>query len=99
MPGLRNLLKYNYFRAAPPQRDWLIEPGFRFADADYGLHSGPTFRQQFRDCNDSAQMFLWLCGQADRFHVVGGQSWPVPAHRLDMPYGLPTGLDAPDGSA
>jgi hypothetical protein len=26
--GLRNLLKYNYWRTSPPQRSWLEEPGF-----------------------------------------------------------------------
>ncbi len=89
-PGLRNLLKYNYFRHSAPERDWIREPGFDFATADYSLHGTPTFRQQFRDCNDTAQLFLWLCGESERFHVVGGQSWPIPAQRLDMPYGAPS---------
>jgi len=90
--GLRNLLKYNYFRTTAPQRDWIREPNFDFATADYALHGAPTFRQQFRDCNDSARLFLWLCGQSEQYHVVGGQSWPVPANRLDVPFGTPEGL-------
>ncbi len=91
--SLRNLLKYNYFRTTPPQRDWVIEPDFDFATADYELHGAPTFRQQFQDCNDAARMFLWMCGKSDRFNVVGGQSWPIPAQRLDKPFGVPEGLD------
>lgn len=90
--GLRNLLKYNYFRTVTPERDWVRETDFDFATADYALHGAPTFRQQFRDCSDSAQLFLWLCGQSDQFHVLGGQSWPIPAHRLDVPFGTPAGL-------
>jgi hypothetical protein len=93
VPGLRNLLKYNYFRTTPPVRDWVIEPGFDFATADYALHGAPTFRQQFQDCYDSARMFLWLCGKGDLYHVLGGQSWPVPANRLDKPFGVPEGLE------
>lgn len=91
-PSQRNLLKYNYFRTSPPQRDWVIEPDFDFATADYELHGAPTFRQQFRDCYDNAHMFLWLCGKEDSFDIVGGQSWPIPARRLDLPYGVPNGL-------
>jgi hypothetical protein len=92
VPSLRNLLKYNYFRITPPQRDWIIDPDFDFATADYELHNAPTFRQQFQDCNDSARMFLWLCGKAHLYNILGGQSWPIPAHRLDKPFGVPEGL-------
>lgn len=88
VPGLRNLLKYNYWRTVPPQRDWIAEPDFDFATADYTLH-GPTFRQQFRDCEDAARMFFWLCGRADECRMMGGQGWPIPANRLDRPYGYP----------
>jgi hypothetical protein len=87
--GIRNMLKYNYWRTAPPQRDWIVEPDFDFATADYALKGTPTFRQQFRDCYDAAQMFLWLCGRSDEFNIVGGQSWPVPGKRLDKPFGSP----------
>jgi len=92
VPGLRNLLKYNYFRTVAPQRDWVREDDFDFATADYALHGTPTFRQQFRDCSDSARLFLWLCGLSDQFHVLGGQSWPIPANRLGIPFGTPEGL-------
>jgi hypothetical protein len=86
--GLRNLLKYNYWRAAPPQRDWLDDPEFDPVTANYALH-GPTFRQQFRDCCDAAEMFFWLCGKSDEFRLMGGQGWPMPANHLDRPYGFP----------
>jgi hypothetical protein len=87
--GVRNLLKYNYWRTEPPQRDWIIEPDFDIATADYTLH-GPTFRQQFRDCNDAAEMFFWLCGKSKDFRLMGGQGWPVPANFMDRPYGAPS---------
>lgn len=33
--GTRNLLKYNYWRTVAPQRDWVIDPDFDPATADY----------------------------------------------------------------
>lgn len=89
--GLRNLLKYNYWRTVPPERDWVINPDFDVATADYRL-GGPTFRQQFQDCCDAAEMFFWLCGKADVFRLMGGTGWPMPANHdeaLDRPYGFP----------
>ena len=35
--GIRNLLKYFYWRTTPPQRDWVTEPDFDFATAEYAL--------------------------------------------------------------
>lgn len=89
--GLRNLLKYNYWRTAPPQRDWIHEPEFDIATANYKLE-GQTFREQFRDCNDAAEMFLWLRGQSDAFQSIGGQGWPLNrfvGKYMDSPYGVP----------
>ena len=96
--GLRNNLKYNYWRTAPPRRDWIIEPDFDMATADYRIGDfmsleRPTYRQQFKDCFDSAEMFLWLCGKSDAFRLMGGQAWPMPsANRVGRPYGVPAGL-------
>jgi hypothetical protein len=87
-PGLRNLLKYNYWRTAPPTRDWIIEPGFDPRTADYTL-PGPAFREQFQDCYDAAQMYFWLCGQGERLPFMGGQGWPLPANFTGGPYGFP----------
>ena len=89
--GLRNLLKYNYWRTALPQRDWIHEPEFDIATANYKLE-GQTFREQFRDCNDAAEMFLWLRGQSDAFQSIGGQGWPLNrfvGKYMDSPYGVP----------
>ena len=49
----------------------------------------PTFREQFRDCEDAARMFLWLCGQGDAVRTYGGQGWPIPANFDPSPYGVP----------
>lgn len=89
--GLRNLLKYFYWRTEPPQRDWVVEEDFDFATVEYS----PSFNasgEQFRMDVKVAEMFLWLCGKHDRFQNLGGQSWPLPGHRNDLPYGLPKGL-------
>ena len=95
---LRNLLKYCYWRTTPPQRDWLVDPEFDPARADYTLHS-PTFRQQFRDCFDAAEMFYWLSGKSDEFRLIGGQGWPIPANFMDQPYGFPPGVVKGQGKA
>ncbi|MCZ6677018.1 MAG: phytanoyl-CoA dioxygenase family protein [Candidatus Poribacteria bacterium] len=87
--GLRNMLKYSYWRTVPPQRDWVIDPDFDLATAEYGL-AGPTFRQQFRDRYDAAEMYFWLCGRMSEFRLIGGQGWPHHADNfLDKPYGMP----------
>lgn len=86
--GLRNMLKYNYWRTEQPQRDWIVEPDFDPGTADYTLGK-PTFRQQFRDCVDAAEMFYWLCGKHDEFRFMGGQGWPLPGHWVDRAYGYP----------
>ena len=96
--GVRNLLKYNYWRTDPPRRDWAIETDFDVATADFsagGFKSleQPTFRQQFQDCRDAAGMYAWLCGKYDGFHLMGGQGWPTPPHSwLGAPYGVPAAL-------
>jgi len=76
--GVRNNLKYNYWRTVPPARDWIIEPDFDVAAADYSFGGFlstevPTFQQQFRDLFDSAEMLLWLRGESDKFRLKGGQ--------------------------
>ena len=86
--GLRNLLKYNYWRTGAPARDWIAEPGFNPKTADYRLE-GPSLREQFQDCVDAAQMYFWLCGRSADFHLMGGQGWPVPANFQDGAYGFP----------
>ena len=90
--GTRNLLKYVYWRTTPPQRDWVVEPDFDFATADYGLQ-GTTFRPQFWDMYHASEMFYWLCGRSSEFQLEGGQAWPLTIANhpfLDQPYGVPT---------
>lgn len=89
--GIRNMLKYCYWRTVPPQRDWLIEPDFDFGhdhSPSYRLE-GPTFRQQFREWYDTAEMFYWLCGQTHDFQrVLGGMEWPPGYPILWKPEGF-----------
>ena len=35
--GIRNNLKYNYWRTTPPERDWITDPGFDLALADFSI--------------------------------------------------------------
>ncbi len=79
--GLRNLFKYNYWRTREPTRDWIHEPGFDPATADYGIEATKwwfAFRQQFRDHRDAAEMFFWLSGRHAEYQFMGGQGWPAP---------------------
>ena len=98
--GIRNLLKYFYWRTTPPKRDWIIEPEFDFASADYA--GGPAgnygYVELFRDVIKVAEMFLWLCGHHESFQNLGGQSWPLTADRNDAPYGFPDGLPRPESA-
>ena len=89
--ALRNMLKYFYWRTTPPQRDWILEESFDFAAAGYGSPIA-SIVEQFRADIKVAELFLWLCGQRDSFQNLGGQSWPLPGHRRDTPYGFPAAL-------
>ena len=88
---LRNMLKYFYWRTTPSRRDWIVEPDFDFASVSYSTPAG-AYVEQFRGDCKTAEMFLWLCGKHDAYQNLGGQSWPLPAHRNDTPYGYPDGL-------
>ena len=83
--GMRHMLKYNYWRTVPPERDWIIESDFNFEAADYGPN-------RFQ----SAHMFYWLCGKKEEFRWIGGQGWPLRYGRGPnyKPYGAPS---APPG--
>jgi len=91
--GVRNNLKYNYWRTEPPQADWVRDPDFDIASADFNLR-GETFRTQFRELYDAAEMFLWLRGEHDKYRVKGGQGWPkyINTNFVGDPYGVPPGL-------
>ena len=77
----RNLLKWEFWRTAPPKRDWIVDPDFDFAGADYS-YTNPYFAgatRKWQSVLRVAEMFYWLCGKKDEFHVVGGSGWPFSA--------------------
>ena len=77
-PGVRNLLKWVYWRTQPPRRDWLPEPGFDPARADYsyvnGYFLGST--RKWQSVPRVAEMFTWMCGRGEEFRQAGGSGWP-----------------------
>ncbi len=83
--GLRHMLKYDYWRTVPPERDWITDPNFDFSTADYGSH---------RIARYFAHMFYWLCGKGDEFRVIGGQAWPW---RTDNQIGPSYGFGSTEG--
>ena len=93
--GVRHNLKYNYWRTVPPQRDWVMEPGFDIATANYSIgmpiYDGdePAERVRF----GTAEMLCWLWGRSEQFDVKGAQGWPKgPGNFNARPYGVPAGL-------
>ena len=81
--GIRNNLKYNYWRTAEPCRDWIADPDFNFSGPN---NEFPVFTVR------GAQMLAWLCGE--QWQHLGGASWPCFSHLVldaDQP-GLPQGL-------
>ena len=89
--SLRNNLKYIYWRRSAPTRDWLIDPDFDVATADYRSPE-PPYRPMLKDAYDAAEMYFCLRGEHDKFHLIGGVGWPVPGTRDDLPYGVPQGI-------
>ena len=87
-PGVRDMLKYLYWRMAPPRRDWIVEPDFNLDDLDnfenalYGGGVHPA-KDQFHHWHDAARMFYWLAGKQDDFHNFLGTaiSTPIPNNR------------------
>ena len=78
--GARHMLKYNYWRTTPPQRDWIIKPEFDFQSAYYGGHNQARY---------VAHMFYWLCGQGDAYRIIGGQAWPwISPNQIGPSYGF-----------
>ena len=80
-PSVRNLLKWDFWRTVPPGRDWIAAPDFDFASADYSYSNDYFFgpNRKWQSVPRVAEMFYWLCGKADEFHVVGGSGWPFSA--------------------
>ncbi|MBI4531399.1 MAG: phytanoyl-CoA dioxygenase family protein [Candidatus Latescibacteria bacterium] len=72
----RNLLKYNYWRTTPPQRDWIIDPNIDFNRINFNPSTPGAF-EQFQGGIATARMFCWLCGIEDQYVKRGGQCWPI----------------------
>jgi hypothetical protein len=83
--GMRHMLKYNYWRTVPPQRDWIAEPDFDPHSAYYGGHNVARY---------AAHMYYWLCGKGDEYRILGGQAWPW---RTENQIGPSYGFGATDG--
>ena len=80
--GLRHMLKYNYWRTVPPERDWIVEPTFDPHTADYGGHFVARY---------VAHMYYWLCGEGNGFRTIGGQAWPWQSeNQIGPSYGFGT---------
>lgn len=83
-PGLRHMLKYCYWRMAPPARDWIVDPDFEVGhdhSPQYRM-AGPTFRVQFREWYDAARMYHWLSDRMGEFDELNdGRQWP-PGHPI-----------------
>ena len=82
-PGIRNMLKYLYWRMAPPEHDWIVEPDFNLDDLNdlentHYRGQRPPVPEQFRDWHDVAEMFYWLRGKSHQFgEFLGTDGWPM----------------------
>ena len=75
---VRNMLKWEAWRTAPPTRDWIIEPDFDLVNADYA-YTNDYFCEsvhRWQSVLRTAELFMWLCGEQEWFHHFGGSSWP-----------------------
>ena len=78
--GVSHMLKFNYWRTVPPERDWIVEPDFDFRTVEYGGHFIARY---------IAHMFYWLCGKGDEYRIMGGQAWPMSTPNMIGPaYGF-----------
>ena len=93
--GIRNLIKYTYWRTAAPTRDWVVDPNFRLENADFATGSPEPRRDWSRVCHDAARMYLWLRGELNNYEWIGGLAWPASAtaaHARGYCPGLPADL-------
>ncbi len=88
---LRNNLKWNYWRTVSPTRDWVINPNFDLTKVDFNCRP-PTYRQMAKDAYDTAEMYLWLRGEHEKFKLIGGQGWPLSLNKNTIPYGFPSNI-------
>ena len=85
-------LKWNCWSTESPTMDGLIEPSFDITKADFSCRQ-PTYRQMAKDAYDTAEMYMWLRGEHEKFKVIGGQGWPVSLNKNAIPYGFHTNID------
>ena len=81
--SLRNLLKWEFWRTTAPKRDWIVDPNFDLAAADYS-YTNEYFRgatRKWQSVPRVAEMFSWLCGKGEEFQPVGGSGWPMTASK------------------
>jgi hypothetical protein len=89
----RNLLKYNYWRTTPPQRDWIVDPDLDFNLINFDPSPARLF-EQFQGGMAAARLFCWLCGIEDQYVKRGGTCWPIGptvrdgAHQMGIPPAL-----------
>ena len=97
-PCVRNMLKYCYFRKAPPRRDWVEDPEFDLLKTDFGTHYYPNGMGAVRNSKFAVEMFMWLCNRPMP-RLVGGQAWPGGSGSLPNfiapQYGMPDELKVP----
>ena len=73
-------LKWNYWSTESPTRDWVVEACFEITKADFSYRQ-PTYRLMAKDAYDTAEMYMWLRGEHEKFNVIGGQGWPVSLNK------------------
>ena len=95
--GVRDMLKYLYWRREPPQRDWVIEADFNLDDLNdlesslYRKKTVHPAHDQFHHWHDMAKMFYWLCGMKKDFaRFLGTESWPMGHPPRKQPEGFYT---------
>jgi hypothetical protein len=90
--GVRNLLKYNYWRTALPGRDWIADGNVDAMELNFlpGDVPGNPMLEKWHQCIPVARMFYWLCGLGEELAFTGGLSWPINAG-----YGRPTDTGLP----
>ena len=100
--GVRNLLKYLYWRTVPPERDWVVDGDVDAMELNFlpGDRPGNPILETWHQCIPVAQMFYWLCGLVGEFEFTGGPSWPISATQgWDTDIGLPPGFELDQKSA
>jgi len=77
-PGVRNLVRWSYWRTEAPKRDWIIDPDFDLGRADFSLNTDYFVgaARKWQSVPRVAEMFSWLCGKSEQFRWFGGTGWP-----------------------